>query len=268
MGDQSRGGLIRGSTIILAFLIWGSTEAQILRINKVSLMADSVERVSGYVALDANLNNGNSTAEEQITFTSIRGTADLSYTSEKHVYFIISDARYFKSTGGPLQSTGYTHLRSILLNNNRLSYELFGQAQYDEGRNLNRRLLAGGGLRFRLLEELAIGTGIMQEFELWELPGEEGIFTDRNLTKSTSYISGRVKFSEYVTATITGYYQTGFDRSIDGMRNRVSGDASVDIKIASKFDFNLRYTLSYDERPIIPLSKTVYVLGTGVKYSF
>ncbi len=134
----------------LCLLCFLPAKAQILKVDKGAALIDSSGFYSGAVTLDFAINNRNSKADEQVLFTQFRQKGDISYTSEKHIYYLIDDIRYFKSTGGPLQSTGYGHARANFLRKNRLSYELFAQGQYDQGRNLDSRFLAGGGLRYRL----------------------------------------------------------------------------------------------------------------------
>jgi hypothetical protein len=251
----------------LSLLFILPAQSQILKVNKGAATIDSSGFYTGAVTLDFAINNRNSKADEQVLFTQFRQKGDISYTSEKHIYYLIDDIRYFKSTGGPLQSTGYGHARANFLRKKRLSYELFAQGQYDQGRNLNARLLAGGGLRYRILEHLAIGIGAMQEQEDWQELGSETNIT-KNITKLNSYLTGKIGLSEKANISLTGYYQVGYDTDDDIWRNRVSVDASLDIFLAKRFDLSVGYGLSYEDRPIIAISKSVYTFGTGLKYRF
>lgn len=242
--------------------------SQILRVNRPAATIDSTDFISGYASLDMSVNNSNSTGEGQVIFTSFRSTVDLSFTSKENIYYVISDTRYFKSTGGPLQSTGYLHLRANVLRKKRLSYEGFAQGQYDQGRNLTERFLMGAGARFRIVDDLALGAGVMQEYEQWESLTDGEASIDKNLTKFTSYLTGKIDFTSTMALSLTGYYQTGWDKEIDALRNRVSGDAALDVGLGEKLSLRLRYIISYEDRPVIPLSKSVYSFSTGVKYSF
>jgi hypothetical protein len=248
----------------------GSNEyqSQILRVNRGLSAIDSARVTKGVISLDASLNNGNSTADEQVTFVALNSSGELGHSSEKHVYFLIGNVRYFQSTGGPVQSTGYGHVRANFLRKKQLSYELFSQTQYDQGRNLDRRLLAGGGIRYRILEELSVGLGAMQEQERWKRIDNEGEIVEIGLTKLSSYITGQITFSEQVRLLMTGYYQTGYDSDIDSFRNRVSADLGLNIKIGKRLDYSLKSTLAYEDRPIIEVSKSVYTISNGLNYRF
>jgi hypothetical protein len=243
-------------------------DAQILRVNRGVAALDSAGVTKGFISLDMSLNNRNSTAAQQVTFTALNASGDIGVNSEKHIYYLISNIRYFRSTGGPILSTGYAHARVNFMRKNKLSYELFSQVQYDQGRNLKERLLGGGGLRYQVLDELATGVGIMQEKEVWQELSDASVFRDPNLTKLTSYITGQIRFSEQVGLLLTGYYQTGWDKSISAFRNRVSGDLALNVKMGRRLEFSVKSTFSYEDRPIIPISKSVYALSNGLNYRF
>jgi len=252
------------SVSLLCFL---PAQSQILQVNKGAATIDSSGFFRGDVTLDFAINNRNSKANEQILFTQFRQKGDLSYTSEKHIYYVIDDIRYFQSTGGPLQSTGYGHVRANFLRKKRLSYEVFAQAQYDQGRNLNVRFLAGGGLRYRVLENLAMGIGAMQEQEEWD-PLDSETSVTKNIVKLNSYMTGKIGLSKLASISLTGYYQSGYDSEDELWRNRISVDASLDVFLARRFDLAIGYGLTYEDRPIIAISKSVYSFGTGLKYRF
>lgn len=148
----------------------------------------------------------------------------------------------------------------------RLSYELFAQGQYDQGRNLEGRILGGGGLRLRITENLAAGVGAMQELESWRPFTDDASLIDKNLSKLSSYITGRL--SPALNMNLTAYYQTGFDPADDLWRNRISASTSVNFKLTTKLAVSLGYAIAYEDRPIIALSKTVYQWTNGLKYTF
>lgn len=259
---------IKYATIVfvtITILGTSSLNGQILRVDKGAATADSSGYFSGKVGLDISINNRNSTADEQVVFTQARLKGDASFTSKKHIYYLIEDGRYYKSTGGPLQSAGYGHFRANLLRKHRLSYELFCQAQYDAGRNMDVRLLAGGGFKYRILDQLTFGMGAMQEHEKWEqLSSEEIVIKD--ITKMSSYITGKINLSELASISLTGFYQTGYDLDDEVWRNRVSLDSSLDVYLARKLDLTISYSLTYEDIPIIAINKSVYAFGTGVSY--
>lgn len=256
--------------LLLCFFIGSASllQAQILKVNKHSTDADSSGYWEGSVKGAFSMNNRNSSATEQIRFVLVQGNGDIAYTAEHHSYFLVADARYFQSTGGPLLSTGFGHARVNLMRKQRLSYELFAQGQYDQGRNLEGRILGGGGLRLRITENLAAGVGVMQELESWRPFTEEASLIDKNLSKMSSYITGSIDVSSALKMNLTAYYQTGFDPADDLWRNRISASTSVNFNLTSKLAVSLGYDIAYEDRPIIALSKTVYQWTNGLKYTF
>lgn len=254
--------------IIGCTFLCNATDAQILRVNRGVAALDSAGVTKGFVSMDMSLNNRNSTAAKQVTFIALNASGDIGVNTEKHIYYLISNIRYFRSTGGPILSTGYAHARANFMRKKKLSYEVFSQVQYDQGRNLKERILGGGGCRYQIMDALAAAIGVMQEKEVWQELTDASQFREPDLTKFTSYITGQLRFSEQVTLLLTGYFQTGWDKSIEALRNRVSGDLALNVRMGKRLELSVKSTFSYEDRPIIPISRSVYALSNGLNYRF
>ncbi len=245
---------------------------QILKVDKASLDADSSGYFMGNINMDFNLNNRGATAEEQITFRGLTANADVVYVSEKHAYVLINTINYFKSTGGPLISTGYAHFRINLWRRKKMSYETFSQVQYDDGRNMPFRFLQGAGLRLNLKNgkktNFHIGIGAMFEHEKWRALDEENAVLERNIWKTSNYLGGQFKINDFVRFNVICYYQGGYDRDSDIFRNRVSGDVVLRVKLTEKLAFLNSFTLQYEDRPIIPINNFLYSLTNGLQWNF
>ncbi len=248
------------------------SSAQILKVDKGSLDADSSGFFLGSIDANFNLNNRSTTADKEVIFKGLNANADLVYMSKKHAYILINNLNYFTSTGGPLISTGYIHFRTNFLRKRKLSYELFTQIQYDDGRNMPFRYLNGGGIKYNLLEteeaELYIGLGIMNEEEHWKSIANDGNIIEKNIWKTSDYISAKIKFNEFVNFNLITYYQGGYDSDSKVFRNRVSGDAVLTVKISDRLAFLTSFTAQYEDKPIIPINNFVYSLTNGLKWSF
>lgn len=92
-----------------------TASAQILKVDKGSLLLDSSSVLIGKMGLNFNIHNRSATSEEEIVFVGLNGTTDIVYLSDQHAYISINNIHYFKSTGGPLSSNGYSHFRVNLL---------------------------------------------------------------------------------------------------------------------------------------------------------
>ncbi|MFH6985264.1 hypothetical protein [Marinoscillum luteum] len=249
-----------------------ATYAQILKVNKGSIDSDSSGYLMGSTSVDFNLNNKSATAEQSITYTGLEADADLAFIGKQHAYILINQLNYFKSTGGPLISTGYAHFRTNFLRKKQLSYELFTQIQYDGGRKMPLRYLLGGNTRLRLASSarssLFVGIGMMYEKENWKMLTDETQIIYKNLLKSTNYISYKQAFNEHVNINVMAYYQGDYDGEADVFRSRISGEAVLNVKLTNLLAFNTSFSAQYEDHPIIPINKLVYSLTNGFKFSF
>ena len=259
-------------SVIVIFLFLGFVgKGQILKAHRGHINSDSSDYYLGNFGLNFNLNNRSASAEENIVFRGLTASADLAYVGKKHAYVLLNKINYFKSTGGPLVSNGYAHFRTNLLRKKKISYELYGQIQYDNGRNMKQRILSGGGIRLELLESrkgrLIFGLGAMYEHEKWlTLDTEDLILKD--IPKFSSYLGGNVKITENVDLRLIFYYQSGYDRDSKVIRNRINGDFEMSIEIIGRLDFILSFIIQYEDRPIIPINNYVYSLSNGLKWNF
>ncbi|MBL6447369.1 DUF481 domain-containing protein [Fulvivirga sp. 29W222] len=259
--------------LILALILTGlNVNGQILKVDKGSIDSDSSKYFIGNVNFNFNLNNRSATAEKNITFTGLEANADLVYIADKHAYILINKINYFKSTGGPMISTGYAHFRINFLRKRTVSYELFSQVQYDDGRMMPLRFLQGGGFKFRISSteksEVFFGVGAMYEEEHWKSVTEDGTIIEKELWKTSDYINGKFDFNDHVSFDVILYYQGGYDREGEIFRNRLSGDAVLSMQLTDKLSFLTSFSAQYEDKPIIPINNFVYSLTNGLKWSF
>ncbi|WP_258103237.1 DUF481 domain-containing protein [Marinoscillum sp. MHG1-6] len=225
----------------------------------------------GSVNLDFNLNNKSATAEQSITYVGLIAGGDLVYVGKEHAFILINQLNYFKTTGGPLFSTGYAHFRVNFLRKRKVSYEVFTQVQYDDGRKMPFRMLEGGNVRIRLKNrktKLYLGVGAMYERENWKMLTEGSPIIEKNLFKMTNYISYKQAINQSVDLNLIAYYQVGYDKDADLFRNRISGNAVLNIKLTDVLAFNTTFAAQYEDHPIIPINGFVYSLTNGLKWSF
>ena len=248
-----------------------SANGQILKVDKGELDSDSSNYFIGNINVDFNMNNRSSSADEDVTFTGFNGKSDLVYLGEKHAYILINNLNYFKSTGGPLISTGYTHLRVNFLRKKKLSYESFAQIQYDDGRNMPLRRLLGGGIRYRIFNttnsQLHVGSGIMNEYEEWRQT-EPDLLIEKEIWKNSSYIGFDTNINEMVSFNGIAFFQGGMDTDSDIFRSRFSGDVSLSFVLTNNLSFNTSFSFQYEDRPIIRINNWVYSLTNGIKWEF
>lgn len=258
--------------ISIFILCYKTACSQILNVEKKRLEEDSSKYFIGKASLGINLNNRGVINDQAVTFLGINADTHLAYFSDKHTFMFINFLNYISNNGDAFVSAGYSHFRIHWLREKRLSYESFAQYQYDRPRGMNYRRLAGSGLRYMFLQSprlnLYAGTGFFLEQEEWVSPIEDIGTRNVVLLKSSNYISARIKANDNVDFNTIVYYQVGHDGDADLFRQRLSGEANINVKITKKVSMKTSFTSTYENNPIVPVRKFVYTLVNGVEVNF
>ncbi|WP_420316345.1 hypothetical protein [Ekhidna sp.] len=256
--------LLSSTLLLLIF----STKAQILKVDKGFLATDSSNYFTGVIDATFAINNRSSTVDQQNIYVGVNNNVDLVYIAERSATVLISGLNYFKIGDGPLIYNGSAHLRQVLRRTAKLTPEFFIQGQFDESRNMEFRMLYGGGLRWNILQKensLFAGVGVFRENERWNGPEGE---INKNLWKLNSYLSADVKLTESININAIIYFQSGRDGAIDAFRNRLSGQLEFKNALTEKFKLKMTSNFLLDDKPIIPLNEFIYEVYFGVEYSF
>ncbi len=254
------------------------TYAQILNVEKTRIKGDSANYFVGNIGVNFSINNRNLTETgEGIYFIGLAATSDLGYLTEHSSFFLLSQFQYNATSEQDINSTGYGHLRTTFRRKQSLSYETFAQLQYDQGRGMVLRGLIGGNVRLRIYEaersNLYVGIGAMREREVWDVPS--GLVTEEtnetvsiNIWKSTNYLVTNVSLNQFISFNAITYFQTGYDPQAEFFRHRVSLDTDVIVKITARLAFRTYAGFTYENRPIVPITKLVYSVTNGIQLSF
>jgi hypothetical protein len=260
------------ATVILLFLFYSPTFSQILNVEKSRLEEDSSKYFIGKASLGVNLNNRGVINDQAITFLGINASTDLAYFSKKNTYMFINFLNYISNNGNAFVSAGYTHFRIHLNRKNKLSYETFAQYQYDRPRGMNYRRLSGAGVRFELYKSKVInlntGNGFFIEQEGWQSPVQDVPFQNVIFIKSNNYFSVRYNVNENLKLNSIAYYQVGYDKVVNLFRQRISGEANINVKISQKISMKTSFTSTYENHPIVPIRKFIYTLLNGIEVNF
>lgn len=248
---------------------WG----QILNVEKNRHRSDSSDYFLGTLGLSFNANNQSLTDDGTgKSFVGLTANSDVVYFSDHHSFLLVGQLQYNATSEEAINSAGYGHFRINWLRGNVISYENFAQIQYDQGRGMRSRRLAGGGIRFRIYREenssLWAGVGIMREYEEWEIPGEAETTRPIALWKNTNYVTSRFQLLKNVTFGSIIYWQTGYDPDQEYFRHRVSMDANILVNITSKLAMQTSAGVIYENRPIVPIPKLIYRVTNGIQLSF
>ncbi|WP_051360132.1 DUF481 domain-containing protein [Adhaeribacter aquaticus] len=262
------------------FLFSNPAKAQIVNIEQGRLGRDTSNYFVGKVGLDFSMFNQNAGRNQPNNYLQFLFNSNVTYNSKKHTYILLNYFNYLlvnydtKEQRNTVAQQGYSHFRVNFYEARRLSYELFTQAQADRARGLRYRSLLGSYLRFRLFPEedkklsVYLGTGVMREHEEWRNPERDNAIEVSNLIKSTSYASAKLKINQNVESAAITYYQVGYSSLIDRFRNRVSGNFGLNFKVNKLLSFKTSFNYTYEDAPIVPVTKFVYSLTNGFIVQF
>lgn len=232
--------------------------AQIVNIeDKRSLFKDSIQWVE-QLELGANL-----TKNKEEVF-SINGKAQIEFVYYDKSLLSITNFNFVKAGDRNFVNEGFQHLRYNSKLNNWLTYELFGQVQYNERANIAIRALAGTGFRYRIFQKekdkAYLGTSYMYEFE----EESEAAIKHNNHRLSTYFAISWHPQSNIKIASTT-YYQPLFINPNDF---RLSSQTAVIFSFSKRLDFKTTFSIIYDSRAAIGAPKTIYRFLNSLRYRF
>lgn len=257
--------------IIVLICFHNSLEAQILNVEKSKLQVDSTHQFIASASFGFRSYNRTAAAGSPIRFLSVNGQFDAAYFSGRHSFQVLNYLDYLDINDDPFTSVGYTHGRVNLMRAQKVSYEFWGQGQYDLLRGLDVRYLFGTGLRFRLLDDpnvrISAGIGAMYEHEKWQDPTVEGRTAVTDIIKSANFISTRWDLKDYMHFNVIVYYQVGRDNLFEVIRHRINSDANLTFTLSKLLSFRVNFTWAYENAPIVPITRFIYSISNGIQFN-
>ncbi|MCC5919103.1 MAG: DUF481 domain-containing protein [Cyclobacteriaceae bacterium] len=259
------------ATIFLSFLFISSSHAQILNVEKSKLAnRDTTNFFVSTVSVSLRQFNRSAGVDNPVNLFGFNASGDLGYFDQKNAYIFINKYDYLRINNNVFLSNGYSHLRTSFNHRERFHYEVFTQFQYDNFRGLDPRIIAGGSFRFRAIRstkfDLTIGSGGFYENERWLHPTIEDSVTRVEFIKSSTYANFRWEPNQLLNLNGIVFYQTGYDRSISRLRNRVSAEINVIISITERLSLINRFTADYEDRPIVPITPYLFSFTNGLQF--
>jgi len=128
----------------------------------------------------------------------------IDYASKSNWYGFLATKydRAFEKSKDDFSNKGFGQLRVVKQIFPKIQIEGFLQKEFNYFIDLENRELIGGGLRFNPVEKFYIGTGSMNEKEIYQNNEEE-----QNFWKSTSYLNYSFQIMEKFTIQQILYYQ-------------------------------------------------------------
>jgi hypothetical protein len=249
-----------------------TARAQILNVEKKRLERKESEFLVGNLGVNFNYNNRSPTLREPVRVMSTGARSNVGYFAGPHGYLLINQYQLLLINDSEIVNTGFTHARVQLYRDDVLSFELFSQYQFDRPRGLGLRWLTGAGPRYRLLQSpklnLTAGSGAMYELETWEHPFVEDLVVTVRAVKSSVYVSTRIEFDERIDFNGVVYHQAGYDRGIEALRQRVSGELNLNVKLVRWLSLVSSFAASYETHPIVPIIPFIFETANGVQLEF
>ncbi len=245
-------------SFLLTFLIVHVT-AQIVNVeDKRSTFTDSIQWVE-QLELGVNLTHNK---KDVLT---LHGKAQIEFTYYNKLLISITNFNFVKAGDQNFVNEGFQHLRyNSKLKKDWLTYELFGQVQYNERANIAIRALGGTGLRFRIFEKekdrAYLGISYMYEFE------EESIeAVKHNNHRLNTYFSLSWHPQPNIKIASTSYYQPLFTNVKD---YRLSSQTAMIFSFSKRLDFKTTFSIIYDSRAAVGAPTTIYRFLNSLRYRF
>jgi len=259
--------------LILLLLIFSPfvLQGQILNIERARLEKDTSKVFLVKIGAGLSVYNRSAAADEPVNLFGYNFDMNALYYPGKHGYMFISKFDYLRINDSDFLNFGFLHGRVNFLRDRKVNFETYVQYSFDNFRGLDPRWVAGGAVRHKIVKtdrfSFIFGVGGLYEFEKWKHPSTEEI-VEVSLFKSSNYISLRVTLNEFVDINMVNYYQVGYDKEIGALRNRISNSTILNTKLTNKFSLTNTFELSYEDKPIVPITKVIYSFKTSLSINF
>jgi len=246
---------------LLSLLLLGlvtSVNAQILNAESLRKVADT-SGWSGAASIDFALKRNVN------DFISIGSDIHVEHETPKHLILLKNDFRFQKVENDKFTNAGILHLRYNYKTHRKMSWEVFGQAQYNKVSLVDFRGLFGSGPRLKLSnsEKYRFYLGILIMFEHEELA--DGITPIQRDFRGSTYFSFSLYPTEHITVVSTTYYQPLISSFSD---YRISSQSSAIVGLYKNFALKMTYTFTYDEFPAVGIANSQYSFTSGITYIF
>ena len=243
---------------LCASAIWINSDAQIINVeDKRSVFGDTIGLFET-LELNANLVKN----EEELF--SLIGAAQLEFAFKNKLLLSLTKAAFIEAGDENFVNQGFQHLRYNVAWSNWLTYELFGQIQYNELAKIKLRGLAGTGLRFRIMEKdhrrIHYGVSYMYEYDE---EAESNIISQDS--RMNNYLSFYFEIGEVVAISSTTYFQPLFDEFEDF---RIASESEGQFNITKNLKFTTTFTYSFDAKPPLGAPDVLYSWLNGLEYHF
>lgn len=236
-----------------------NTFAQLVNVEK--RRKDKKEGLQGVIKFSGSLNKNTS------IITQLNNNVQLQYYKKQNTLLLFNDITFMQIDDSVYINKGFQHLRyNYSFANERITWEVFGQNQYNSIRLLKHRVLGGTGPRFKIAgndsSSFSLHIGLLSMFE-YELLTDDS--TDSHEIKGDFYLTTNYAFNETFSIGHTTYYQPHYSKWSDF---RIASETLLAIKINKFFAINFIYHILYDAIPPEDIPEVYSNFRTALKISF
>lgn len=257
--------------ILFLLLFFQESHGQIINIDKF----DTTE-YSRVPKWDGDISSGLEIDKQKSTLYDATTLLDISL-QKYHELFIFSASNRFTYDGEQDHlNTGYLHFRWRHMYKDPPHIESYIQYNWDEVIGLKHRMVSGTNVRYSLwhksMSDITFATGIMYETELWGYNAVDSLRIPSNPIdartiniKNNNYVKWEGRVSEGSNVTVAVFYQSKFNHFL---KPRISGNINFDTKISNHFSLGIKFTGTYDSKPVVPIFNFYYSISNNLIYNF
>lgn len=220
------------------------------------------EGFSGNVELSISNTSGNTEKEEYSLGSKLQW-----HQGEMTDYLLLS-ADYAKSAGVKSSDNGFAHLRHIQQFQPSVAWEAYLQVEKDQFSRLEYRGLAGGGLRFTLLEKESRGAiylGLGAYYSEERIDKSYADAGTETLWRGNSYLLLKYQINPDAALMSTTYYQPASGNPDD---YRMLEQAALKVKLTDRLSLIVSYDLRFDNDPPLGVEKRDSTFKTSFAVDF
>ena len=253
------------SFAVSALVLFASSVNAIVNIESMQLgKSDRAKDFAGQLNLAINGKNGNTSNFK----AGLGGRAQ--WFKPGYTRFIVVNYEYGESSDVKDTDKSFLHIRHIADITPDFAWEVFAQLERNEFTRLSVRALAGGGVRWGLIEqpvnhELDLGLGAFYSVEKLD---EQAGTTDGGrdeLARGNIYLVYKYKISDHARLSNTVYYQPAFEEASD---YRLLDQFGLQVDLTDRLSLNVSIDVAKDNQPPQNIKKTDSSYTTSLAYQF
>lgn len=246
--------------VLVMLLAFCQTAAAITNIERISRSAKK-EGLEVAIDLAMQFNRGNT------EYTRYAGNIRLMDFTPQRQRIAIVDHEYARDGDEKSSDNTFVHLRHVWLTENPLDYEVFVQYQQDAFTSLRHRSLAGGGVKWQLLEDsvsqsfhLGAGAYYTKEYYRSDLASEENRHWRGNIYATYQWYA-----LENLSWVNTVYIQPKFDNASDVY---ALNDSRLESFVSRRLSLFINIVHTFRNKPFADNDRLDVTYRTGLMLRF